>query len=438
MKKLILLLLVSFLLAQSAMAQNKEIPEAPFGFSPVEVLTIFNGNFSNRDYEGALPFGRWLLIAHPKEMELPGNAQYRADRTFDRMITVYTEISKKQNDPIVRSAYIDSAKALYNKVFEIFTPDEIDEYRWRFEFGRFYQTYSGISDNNSKAAEQYMKLYERNPQRLVTDANGYYIQFIINQLVVQGNRDRAISLMAETESMAGPQTLAYFASVRDRLFSNPEERIEYLLTLGDDLEILYELFDLYTRVGNRGKVTELAKTLYDRDPNYENTMRMANRAASNANYREAIRFLEEAMTKTDDITNQRQAALDIADNYMNLDNLQRAREYARRATQLDPSWGQPHLKIAEIYGQAVSSCAGGSMTRQDKVVYWLVLDYLDRARDTDASTRQFVQRQYQTFLNAAPNVEEKFYMNWIVGDRIRVNGDLRECYAWIGETTTVR
>src|SRR5690606_35051505 len=98
----------------------------------------------------------------------------------------------------------------------------------------------------------------------------------------------------------------------------------------------------------------------------------------------------------------------------------------------------PYLKIAEIYGQAVSNCAGGTMTRQDKAVYYLVLDYLDRARNTDESTRSFVTRQYPVYENVAPSVEEKFYLGWNAGDRLQVDGSLKECYAWINETTTIR
>lgn len=435
---MILSLLVVLVASGAAYAQSDEIPEAPFGLSPAEVLSIFNGNYNNRDYQSALPFGRWILLANPKEMELPGNAQYRGDRTFDRMITVYEELAKAENDPIIKSALIDTADQLYNRVLEIFTDDEIDRYRWVFSHGRFYQSNQSISDANNKATQKYLRLYEIDKPRLMAEADGYYMQFIINQLISQGERDQAIQLMADSETLAGPETLNYFASVRDRLFSNPQERIDFLLTRGDDLEILNELYDLYVRTGDRQKVSEMTTTLYSRDPSYTNTMRMAALASSNANYRQAIQYLEEAVNKTSDRVQRRDAFFDIANNYLNLDNLQRAREFARRSSEIDPAWGQPYLKLAEIYGQAVSNCAGGTMTRQDKVVYWLVLDYMDRARTADSTTRQFVERQYSVYVNAAPSVEEKFYQNWTPGDRIRVDGSLKDCYAWIGETTTVR
>jgi hypothetical protein len=41
---------------------------------------------------------------------------------------------------------------------------------------------------------------------------------------------------------------------------------------------------------------------------------------------------------------------------------------------------QPYLRIARIYAAAISQCTQGrQIERDDRTVYWLVLDYLDRA-----------------------------------------------------------
>ncbi len=439
MKKLLITLMLAAASTGFAQAQGGDIPEAPMGLSPLETSSVFTSFFNNKDYVTAASFGRYLVTYYPKDIpDFPPNAKYRGDRTFDRMITVYEELSKANSDPTVKAAYIDSARTLYSTVLELFTADEIDLYRWTFNYGRFLQTHSEIEDNNNKAAVQYMKLYELDPQQFIQAADGYYAQFISSIMVANGQRDEVIAFMDNSEQYATQGTIDYYNSVRDRLFSNPQERIDFLLTRGDSMEVLSELFDLYVRVDNREKVRELTETLYQRDPSFANTMRMASMRANNANYAEALKFLEEALGKTTDKMELRNVYYEMSNNYLNLGNLQRSREFARRSSQQDPSWGQPYLKIAEIYGQAVSNCAGGTMTRQDKVVYYLVLDYLDRARNNDDSTRQFVSRQYPTYQSVAPSVEEKFYQGWKTGDKIQVDGSLRDCYAWINESTTIR
>ncbi len=105
---------------------------------------------------------------------------------------------------------------------------------------------------------------------------------------------------------------------------------------------------------------------------------------------------------------------------------------------VDPKWGQPYLKMAKIYAQAVNDCGGSNMTRLDKVVYWLVLDYLDKAKRIDPSTAGTVAQQYKVYEQATPSVEEKFYENWKKGQKIKIDASLKKCYGWIDETTTVR
>jgi hypothetical protein len=78
------------------------------------------------------------------------------------------------------------------------------------------------------------------------------------------------------------------------------------------------------------------------------------------------------------------------------------------------------------------------MDRSDKVVYWLVLDYLDKAKEVDSSLSSTVSRQYQSYAPVLPTKEDKFFNNWVEGEKIKVGANLHECYGWINESTTIR
>ena len=78
------------------------------------------------------------------------------------------------------------------------------------------------------------------------------------------------------------------------------------------------------------------------------------------------------------------------------------------------------------------------MTRDDRVVYWLVLDYLDRAQQVDSQMANTVKRQYQSYEPVTPTTEDKFFKGWEVGDTMNVDSSIDDCYGWIAETTTVR
>jgi tetratricopeptide (TPR) repeat protein len=412
----------------------------PFGLPPEAVWSIFNENVRNNDFEGALPFGRWLVFNKPKTLE--GYPQYRGDRNFDRMIRVYEHMAEKQTDPALKSAYLDSVLYLYNNALETFTQDEIDHFSWKRNQARFMQANAdNIQSANEKAVEIYMELFDKNTERFVQEADGWYVNFVA-RAHMSTDREMTLGILQKAEPYASPALRDQFDEIRNELFRNPAERIVYLEerleTRQDDLELLDELMNLYERTGNRSKVQETAARLYELNPSYHNVIRMAEAAKSNAEYRNAIRYFNEAISKTDNADNLKRAHIEIANNYLNLGEFQRARDHARRASQIDPNWGEPYVKIAEIYGQTITDCAGGTLERIDKVVYWLVLDYLDRARSADRNYANTVAQMYRSYQPVTPTVEEKFYQGWNVGDTIRVDSSLRDCYGWIAESTTVR
>lgn len=450
MKNTVLLLMLGVFGVQSIQAQTPPVPEAPYGLGSAEVYGIFQSEYSNimrptakktlEDFDLLLMYGRWLLIAHPKSITI-GRQEIKGDRTFDRMINVYTEMSKIPADPILKSAYLDTASQLYNRVLTIFTPEEIDEFKWRYDYGRFLLANTEVSNGQQRAFDQYVILFDKNPERLTKDADGFYAQFIASYLMAENRNDDVIAFMDKAQPFAEAATIEAFNGHRDRLFRNPEDRIVFLESLLEkdpgNLETMGQLYDLYLRVNNRDKSKSTAEALYAAAPNFANTRRMGLMASGNANYRDAIRFMEEALTKTQDNNDIKLVSMDLANLFRNIDNLQRAREYARRAGTIDPAWGEPNLAMAQIYAQAVTDCAGGQLTRIDKVVYWLILDYLDKAR-ADQSVRTSVDRYYAQYERSAPTVEDKFYQNWTTGSSIRVDRSLRECYAWINESTRVR
>ncbi|MCA1802228.1 MAG: hypothetical protein LC662_07195 [Rhodothermaceae bacterium] len=433
MKKAIILMVVILGATSYGWAQ-------PYGLPADATWSIFNENFRNNDFEGALPFGRWLIFNRAKTLE--GYPQYRGDRNFDRMIKVYEHMAEKQSDPALKTAYLDSVNQLYTTALDIFTADEIDHFSWKRNQARFLQSNADIIESaNDKAIDIYLGLFEENTERFVQEADGWYVNFIARSYM-GSDREKTLEIMKISEPYANPALLDNFEQIRDELFRDPDERIVYLEGVlesrPDDLELLDELMGLYERTNNQAKLRNTAVRLYELNPSYHNVIRMAEASKSNAEYRNAIRYFREAITKTDNSDNLKRANIELANNYLNLGEFQQARDFARRASQIDPNWGEPYVKIAEIYGQVITNCAGGTLERTDKVVYWLVLDYLDKARSVDRSYANTVTQMYRSYQPVTPTVEEKFYQGWNVGDKIQVNSSLRECYGWIGETTTVR
>jgi tetratricopeptide (TPR) repeat protein len=175
------------------------------------------------------------------------------------------------------------------------------------------------------------------------------------------------------------------------------------------------------------------------NPSFVNTRTVAGLYLSDGSYSKAIEFLKEAKGLAESDEDAKQLSLEIAESYQQLGELEEARDYTRRAIEIDSSWGAAYMRMASVYAAAVSQCTGGNtLERSDRTVYWLVLDYLDKAREADPSLASNAESRAESYEEAMPDSEDKFFSGWEEGDSFIINGDVDACYAWINETTTVR
>ncbi|MEX0894906.1 MAG: hypothetical protein WDZ36_04015 [Balneolaceae bacterium] len=438
MKKLILI--TGFIAGLSSLSYGQSEP--PYGMSQLEAYSVFYENFRTGDYETALTFGRWMLEAKPREIQ--GHRSFTLDTQFDRFIRVYQGLAEDASDPTAKTEYLEKALEIFDLTFETFSEDEIDIFRWTYRKGRFYQDhYRNLPDGLDKAYENYEKTFEMDPQRFTEMNDGYFARILLQNYVSQGEKEKALQMIEEIEQYASATLEQVINEARNDLFDEPEERIEFLESrlaeADNEEELLSELATLYEEVGNREKAIETARRLYDLNPNFENTRTLADISLSNAQYKQALNYLIEAFEKGPSDNVKKEIALEISSTYQNINDLRSAREYARKASQIDPDWGQPYLRISSIYAAAIQQCTSDrKIERQDRTVYWLVLDYLDRARQRDSSVSSTVNRRYDSYTPVMPQAEDKFFEGWEVGEDFRIDGSIGECYSWINETTTVR
>ncbi|TVQ65284.1 MAG: hypothetical protein EA360_10025 [Balneolaceae bacterium] len=448
MKKYLILPLVFFMAIPIVHAQS-EWPftdsERPFNMSEIAAFSIFGENYRTGDYEMALMYGKWLLAERPKD--ITGVPRFSLERQYERLIDIYAKMAEKVSDPSLKSAYLDTALIIFEDAFITFAEDEsFEEYSWHFNRGRFLQeNQSSIRNGLNLAYEDYLRAFELDAERLVQAGDGYYIQILLNNYVSNNDRDAALAMIDIAEPLAGPSLADAIDQIRDGLFSDPEERLAFLEERLEnnpgDITIITELASMYESMGNRAKALEFAERLYEDEKSFSNIRRLADYAKADGQNRQAIRYLSEALEIAQDDELRKNITIEIAELYQNEGDLQAARRYARQASQIDRSWGEPYLRIADIYAEAVSQCTsaqGRVIDRDDRTVYWLVLDYVDRARAADPSVANAANRRTNSYRPVMPTAEDKFFRGWETGEEFRIDSNLNECYAWINETTRVR
>jgi tetratricopeptide (TPR) repeat protein len=425
-------------------AQDVDLdPEPPYDMGEIEAYSIYYDSYTGEDFEMARMYGEWMLAAQPGEIE--GHDNFSLENQFRRMITVYSELADQESDPSEQSELYDHALWIFSQVEDVFG-SEFDEYEWAIREGRFYQEHHQDLDQGLTAAyEQYEHAFSIDPVQFAEHSDGYYAGLLLDHYVSEGEAEQALELIEAIEPHASPELANSIDEARDNLYDDPEERADYLEeqladgAVEDDEATLRELATLYEELGDRDEALSTAERLYEMNPDFENTRTLADIALSDADYRTAINYFEEAIEQSPDDQIRAEIARQMSEAYQNLDELQSARDYARTAIEAAPDYGDAYLRMSSVYASVISDCTSDrDLERDDRTVYWLVLDYLDAAVEADPSTASTAEQRRESYEAVMPSTEDKFFMDWEDGDSFQIDAELGECYAWIDEQTEVR
>ncbi|MBD3617224.1 MAG: tetratricopeptide repeat protein [Gracilimonas sp.] len=443
MKKLITLLGILFVSTPLTHAQANCNPEPPSGLSPLAAYSIFYENYRSGDYEFALDYGRWMICAKPEKLE--GNPRFSLLTQYERMAKIYQEIARSKEDPSEKRAYVDSALTVLNEAIELFGEDPKAKFDLTFDRGRFYQeNYNNMDDGLQKAYSDYEQLFELDPQRALNMGDGYYLRQALNNIIKQDRTEDAQAFIDKVKPHAEGDALEFIEEKQQEILGSPEEQIAYFSPLVEEdpenIDAWKALESAYENLDNREKLNEVKLKINELEPTYDSALDLAEFARSNANYSNAVKYYKEALDRASEDAQKKDLYLRLADMHISLEQLSTAKSYVQDALAIDPNDGRAYIKMATIYGAAVTQCTEGrKLEAEDKVVYWLVIDYLNKAKNIDSSVANTVNQQLSTYEDVTPNSEDKFFtLNLENGQKITVDGSLRSCYSWINETTTVR
>ena len=108
--------------------------------------------------------------------------------------------------------------------------------------------------------------------------------------------------------------------------------------------------------------------------------------------------------------------------------LSKAKQYARKAIELNGEWGKPYILIAQMYASSPNWSEEASL---NKCTFFAVIDKLQRAKSVDPSCAEDADKLIRTYAGYTPKDEDLFFIGLKKGDAVTIGG-------WIGETTTIR
>lgn len=437
--------IIGILVAGSTFAHAQDCnPNPPDDLKPLEAYSLFSSNFRNKDYDFALKYGRWMMCSKPKTIE--NYPKFDLSKQYERFIKIYEALGNASADPEIKVAYYDTVLTLYEDSFTLFTDQEIDKFELRFDRGRFYQQNTDFIEGAvSKAITDYETLFETDPKRTTELGEGYYVQYLLQYMVSNGEKEKAQAIIETAKPYANETTLSFFDDrLKDLIGGSPEERLIYYQGKVEadpgSVEDLEGLADAQEDLDMRSELIVTKRKIHELKPTFASALSLADLEKGNARYSTAANLYKEALNKAVSDDDKKEINLDLADVYSSLEQLKTAKSYVQAALRIDPKFGLAYIKMATIYGQAVSQCTSSrKLEAKDKVVYWVVVDYLQKAKNVDRSVANAVNTQLGTYQAVTPSTEDKFFtLGYKDGQKVKVDGSLDSCYEWINETTTVR
>ncbi len=441
----ILATIIGILLVSTSFANAQENcnPIPPDGMQEIAAFSIFQGNYSNGDYPFSLRYGRWMTCKKPETIE--GYPKFSLASQYPKLIKIYTEIGKSKQDPSEREAYIDTALALYEESFDLFAKTEEEKYELYQRRGRFFlENYNAIEDGLQKAYSDFETMFEIDPEKTTNLANGYYIKVTLDNMVSKDRKEEVISVIEVATPFASEDILQFFDEKLKKVFNTPEERRTFyegkVKEDPNDIESLKALASALEDLDMQTQLITTMRKIHALAPTFDSALKLADIEKGNAKYQPAATFYKEALGKAKTDKDKKEINIDLADVYASMEQLQTAKTYINAALKVDSNYGLAYIKLAAIYAQAVTSCAAGrKLEAKDKVVYWVVVDLLNKAKKVDTSVTNTVNSQLSSFEAVTPSTEDKFFtLSYQDGQSVKVDGSLMSCYSWINETTTVR
>lgn len=392
--------------------------------------SLYSTYYENKDYNMAVQFWR------PVFTECPGSSK----NTYIKGEAMFKDFFRKTGN----KAFIDTVMIILDQRSKYFDEAPANDLRKAFAL---YEFGGNDPDYAKQCYELLNSVMQSSPQNfdhtysslfMAISAKCYALKIIDAPAVITAYSQSM--KVVESQLSRKPDDARYHEAKKniDAVFRSSGaascSNIEQLFTASvdknpGDTAMLRKVLNLLTETGCKDSELfyKAATNLYRSEPSASSAAQLAEMNVARKKYNEAEKYFTEAVElETDQLIKSvlltKLATLELAS-----DSKQAARDFAKAAFSLDPTNGSALFIIAESYAGAK---VGESFDNQ--AVYWVVVDYLNRAKNTDPTLKDQIDERIAIYSRLFPTKEEAFFRSMVEeGVPYRVGG-------WVNEPTTIR
>jgi tetratricopeptide (TPR) repeat protein len=403
-----------------------------------------------KKYEEAMPL--W-----EKAIKLAPAADGLRDYHYMDGVKLYKWLYGKETDATKKSAYVDKIFELYEEAAKCY-PKKAAQYKGLKGFNLYFN----YKDKASK--EEIYKIFKE-----VADSEGVDLPyFIINPFTAT-----LVDLTLE-DKVSHTEAYKYQNLIKEAIAKGVEEcegkgcdswkiiqsyapvRLEDLETIKGFYDCAYYKEKYYKEFEASPKDCEIITTVFSRlkwggcgedeaalaalngaynancvVANAPSTAKLGSQALRNGEYKKAIELYEQLLAEETDVEKRATYTLRIAKvYYVHLKRFAKAREYALKAAELRPNWGEPYLIIGRLYASSGPLCGPGTGF-DSQVVVWVAIDMWNKAKSLDPTAASEANKFIRRYAQYMPSKEDIFQRNLKEGGTFKVP-------CWIQRNTRIR
>jgi tetratricopeptide (TPR) repeat protein len=408
-------------------------------------FTLYDQFYKQKDYKSALPHWKKIYKKYPKSSI---NIYYHGVNMYEAKIEAAT-------DQATKDAYIDTLMSIYDRRIKYFEQKGFVLGRKATDFVKYKLSNPDISEDARKDALKkayadldesiklqgdeseaavmviYMQvtkslfLLGELPKEDVVNNYGVLSKIVEDQLAKDPNDEKApvakeeIDKAFQTSGAADCEALlAYYEPKFNEISSDVDALKKMLRALDRQDCTSSELF------------AAASEKLYELDPSAEAAFNMARLFVKRDEVAKAKEYYKTAIAAETDKELLAKYYYELAlFTFAKEHAYSTARDYARKSLENDPNSGRTLILIGDIYAQGAKTY--GKDDFEHATVYWLAVDYYQKAKRVDPDIAATANEKINTYRVYFPDKETMFFQGL-------QNGQSYKLGSWINETTTVR
>jgi tetratricopeptide (TPR) repeat protein len=415
-----------------------------------DAFTLYRDQIRFKNYADALPLWK---VAYYNAPGANGQVTYH----FDDGIKIYDHFYKNESDEERKAALVDTIMMIYDKRIDCFGDDGTITARKAFNSYYYYRNYVDedqifdmfrkVIEMKGNNADYFMinpftkLLYDkvlaeeveidiaRDLTYQIFDAINYGLETCEGQYCEAWDiiNEYSPNLLGGLEGIRGYYDCEYYM----------DKYYEQFLMDSTDCDNVTEVYlkMRWAACDSADARMVLLRTSKDKQcyipPPPPGPLKLAYSALNDGFFQEAIDHFNTFIEQTDDPENKAEKLLLISKiYYAHIKNFAAARQYALRAAEHKPNWGEPFMLIGKLYASSGPLCGPGRGW-DSQIVTWPAIDKFEYAKRIDPNVTKEANEWIKKYEIYMPSVEDIFQRQMEKGQKFRVG-------CWIQENTMIR